>query len=109
MSSTPIIRELQVVGLYFRDADTKSKVRGLVGGTFPAKFVPEPSNAHDPLALAVYLCPLPGSEWLHVGYVPASVSPLLLLWLTIPEPFSAQVFVKQDKQLPALLLSVNAK
>lgn len=102
---SPLIRDLQVVGLYFRDADTKNLVRGLVGSTRPAMFEREPANEHDPHAVKVLLMDT-ANQWHHVGYVPASVSALVTLWLAVPEPFSCSVALVADKQLPKVLLSV---
>lgn len=75
----PLVRDLEVVGTFYRPDDTKAKLAGLVGQTLPVGFQPEPENPHDPHACAV-LVELDGA-WLHVGYVPRTVSALFIAGL----------------------------
>lgn len=102
--SRHLIRDLPVVGFFFRDDTIKAAVRALPPGVYPAKLVPEPSNPHDPQALGVLMAPPVGGS---VGYVPATVSAFVNYWLESPEAYEATVTVKIGKKDRELFLNVT--
>lgn len=105
MPTTPILREQPVVGLFFRTPETKDLVRRHAGSSVSARLVPEPTNEHDAHAVAVHAA-LNG-DWIVVGYLPASMSALVALWLAMPEPSTTTLQIKPGKSLPDLLLSIT--
>lgn len=100
----PLIRELPVMGLFYRDSPTKILVRDATGRCEVA-FRPEPENPHDAHACMVFLNI--EAEWRHVGYIPRTVSGLFLRMFTDPANFQATALIRPGKSLPEILISVD--
>ena len=110
----PIFRNLKVVGTFYRTAE-KPKLLTLVGQVdpVPCAFKLETDNPHDPWAVAVYLKVPPHAvegegEWVHAGYIPATVSGLVGLWIDGGTgPLKACADVTLEKGAPSVTLSVE--
>lgn len=98
-----IFRKQPVVGLYFRDAATKTAVNAAVGGTYPAKLVRAPTNPKDPDAVEVHAELSPG-QWFQIGFLPAACSALAGYWLQAAEPHTSTLYVEAGSKLPSPLL-----
>lgn len=115
MNTKPLVRQLKCVGTFYRPKEDKAKLASLVGcgDPVPVAFKPEPENPHDPCAVAVF-CKVPPhapdgeGEWVHAGYVPATVSALFAAVLNDAQ-LSGSCDVTIEKNCPVITLSVNAE
>jgi hypothetical protein len=64
----PLLRGLEVVGLFYRPPEAKAHALALVGDTHEGALEIEPTNQFDPFAVKVLL------KGVHVGYLPKTVS-----------------------------------
>jgi hypothetical protein len=72
MANIQAIRNLLVAGTFYRTDAEKATVAAKAGQRVPGYLEAEPTNTHDPLAVAVRL-----EDGTHAGYVPASFSGLV--------------------------------
>ena len=114
MAKIPLVRQLKVVGTFYRSKEEKAKLATLVGcgDPVPCAFKVETDNAHDSYAVAVY-CKVPphapdgAGEWVHAGYVPATVSALFGAAIKGNETaLEASCDVSIEKNIPAIILNV---
>ena len=106
----PILRNLKVVGTFFRTPGEKAKLMTRVGHAEPiaVAFAPEPTNSHDEHAVGVMV--QVGDEWVHGGYIPATVSALFAAWLNSePAGLAASCDVGVAKGCPEITLTVTCE
>jgi hypothetical protein len=63
MALVPFLRGVTVAGISFRTPAERAIALGMQAG-WKLTLVPEPENAHDPLAIKVL------SDGTHIGYIP---------------------------------------
>jgi len=104
----PILRNLKAVGGYFRTPEEKAKILSLIGHAepVPVAFKVEPENPHDPHAVAVMVDV--AGEWVHGGYIPATVSALFAHFLAENSGLvAASCDVGTAKGQPEITVSVS--
>ncbi len=109
MPRKPLVRDLQVVGMFYRDDATKARIREICPSNPAVGFQPEPTNPHDPHACQVWLRIGAGGEWIHAGYIPKTVSPLFLHLFTDPGNFEGSAIVRPPTKGrdPEILVSID--
>jgi hypothetical protein len=73
---TPLLRGLEVVGIHYRPDEVKARINAFPqGSAIEATLRAEPTNPHDPHAVAVDI------DGIHIGYIPKTVSAMVALAL----------------------------